>query len=177
MTSWPYRELLLPACLPGVFLSRVGSQKWYPWQVPLPQLFPLCSPAQLLLDRALVFPSADLLSFKEVFLCSFHETYRTIHLYFGSILGWVVSLAYGYQFMLVEYRHCQWRLCIKGYKHFSSFYLHNSFTALSFRNWININARSRTIMHDQVSNSGMFNVLGYKCVLDGCVWCSAWTAP
>lgn len=68
-----------------------------------------CSAAQhpSLSDQTLVFSSADCFSFKEAFACSFHETCRTIHLYFSSTLGWVVSLASLSQSILAEYRHCQ----------------------------------------------------------------------
>lgn len=162
----PPRCVFKPDGIPGVI--SLGD----PSATAVPTLQP--STAPLRQNPAIFFCRS---SFKEVFLCGFDETYRTIHLYFGSVLGWVASLAYDYRFVLVEYHRCQWKLCIEGYKHFSSFYLHNSFTALFFKKWTNINARSRTIMHDQVCNSGIFNVLGYKCVLDCCLWCSAWTTP
>lgn len=49
-----------------------------------------------------VFLSADLSS-KETVPCSFHEIYRTIHLYFGSEFGWIVASASCCQFIVVEY--------------------------------------------------------------------------
>ena len=92
-------ELAVQRTAPCLLTSSVFKADGIPGVI----LLPLCSPAPLQSDRTLVFSSADLLSFKEAFPCSFHRTYRTIHLYFGSILGWVVTLASHYQFILVEY--------------------------------------------------------------------------